>query len=146
MVTYSQVEFIYGAYCLYRASRPLRKGRSAYRRPMSTDFETMALHEPGVVYFTEYLSVSFQLTYLDELYGEHNGTARACVNRGYQALFSEHLGMKLGKLIESQPCIHRTFARLKDRRDVKGIVVRTLDFVIKAPPSPYYNSSIRTFT
>ena len=49
-------------------------------------------------YFTEYLSVLFQLTYLDELYGECNGTARACVNSGYQALFSpitERLGTRL---------------------------------------------------
>ena len=49
-------------------------------------------------YFTEYLSVLFQLTYLDELYGECNGTAHACVNSGYQALFSpitEHLGTRL---------------------------------------------------
>ena len=42
----------------------------------------------GAVYFTEYLSVLFQLTYLDKLYGECNGTASACVNSGYQALFS----------------------------------------------------------
>ena len=109
------------------------KAEVAYRCPTSTDFKTIASHEAGVVYFTEYLSVLFQLTYLDELYGERNGTARACVNSGYQALFSpitEHLGMRLGKLIESQPCIHRKFARLRDRRDLKGIVVRTLDFVI----------------
>ena len=33
----------------------------------STDFETMASNDAGVVYFTEYLSVLFQLTYLDEL-------------------------------------------------------------------------------
>ena len=39
----------------------------------------MASHDAGVVYFTEYLSVLFQLTYLDELYGECNGTARACL-------------------------------------------------------------------
>ena len=32
----------------------------------------MASHHAGVVYFTEYLSVLFQLTYLDELYGESN--------------------------------------------------------------------------
>ena len=50
----------------------------------STDFETMASHDAGVVYFTEYLSVLFQLTYLDELYGE----CSACTNSGYQALFS----------------------------------------------------------
>ena len=59
-----------GSYCLYRASRPLRKGRSSVSP--STDFETMASHHAGVVYFTEYLSVLFQLTYLDELYGESN--------------------------------------------------------------------------
>ena len=40
------------------------------------------------IYFTEYLSVLFQLTYLDELYGECNWTARKCVNSGYQALFT----------------------------------------------------------
>ena len=34
-----------GSYCLYRASRPLRKGVSP-----STDFETMASHDAGVVY------------------------------------------------------------------------------------------------
>ena len=48
----------------------------------------MASYDVGAVYFTEYLSVLFQLTYLDKLYGECNGTARACVNSGYQALFS----------------------------------------------------------
>lgn len=42
---------------LYRALRPLRKGRSNVSP--STDFETMALHDAGVVYFTEYLSVLF---------------------------------------------------------------------------------------
>ena len=55
-------------------------------------------HDVVAVYFTEYLSVLFQLTYLDELYGECNGTAHACVNSGYQALFSpitERLGMRL---------------------------------------------------
>ena len=37
-----------------------------------------------------------------------------------------------GKLIESQLRIRRMFARLRDRRDVKGlIVVLTLDFVTK---------------
>ena len=68
--------------------RILRKGRSGVLT--STDFETMASHDVGAVYFTvtEYLSVLFQLTYLDKLYGECNGTARACVNSGYQALFS----------------------------------------------------------
>ena len=72
---------------LYRASRPGRSGVSP-----STDFETMASHDAGVVYFTEYLSVLNQLAYsiyLAELYGECNGTARACVNSGYQALFSQ---------------------------------------------------------
>ena len=81
---------------LYHASRPLRKGRSSVLS--SKDFETIASHGAEVVYFTEYLSVLFQLMYLDELYGECNGTARACVNSGYQALFSpftEHLGMRL---------------------------------------------------
>ena len=84
---------------LYRASRSLRKGRSNV--PPSTDFETMTslpLHDAGVVYFTEYLSVLFQLTYLDELYGECNGTARACANSRYRALFSpitERLGTRL---------------------------------------------------
>ena len=85
-----------GSYCLYRASCPLWKGISGVSP--STDFETMASHDAGVVYFTEYLSVLFQLTYLDELYGECNGTVRACVNCGYQALFSpitERLGTRL---------------------------------------------------
>ena len=89
MVSYIRPGRIYlamGSYCLYRASRPLRKGRSGVLT--STDFETMASHDVGAVYFTEYLSVLFQLTYLDKLYGECNGTARACVNSGYQALFS----------------------------------------------------------
>ena len=45
----------------------------------------MASHDVKAVYFTKYLSVLFQLTYLDKLYGECNGTARAC---GYQVLFS----------------------------------------------------------
>ena len=49
---------------LYHASRPLQKGGSSV--PPSTDFETMASHDAGVVYFTEYLSVLFQLTYLNE--------------------------------------------------------------------------------
>ena len=46
-------------------------------------------------YSTEHLSVIFQLTYLDELYGECNRTA--CANSGYQAFFSpitKRLGMK----------------------------------------------------
>ena len=58
---------------LYRASRPLWKGKSD--ESPSTDFKTMASHDAGVVYFTEYLSVLFQLTYLDELYGECNGNS-----------------------------------------------------------------------
>ena len=85
-----------GSYCLYHALRPLRKGRSGVST--STDLETMASHDAGDVYFTEYLSVLFKLTYLDELYGECNGTARACMNSGYQALFSpitERLGTRL---------------------------------------------------
>ena len=97
MVTYGQVEFIYGVLLgLYRASRPLQKGRSGVSP--SRDFEIMASRDSGVVYFTEYLSELFQLTYLNELYGECNGTARACVNSGYQTIFSpitEHLGMRL---------------------------------------------------
>ena len=97
MVSYIRPGRIYlamGSYCLYRASRPLRSGVST-----STDFETMASNDVGAVYFTEYLSVLFQLTYLNELYRECNGTARACVNSGYQALFSpitERLGTRLG--------------------------------------------------
>ena len=86
MVSYIRPGRIYlamGSYCLYRDSRPLRKDRSSVST--STD---LASHDAGAVYFTEYLSVLFQLTYLDELYGECNGTARACVNSGYQALFS----------------------------------------------------------
>ena len=85
-----------GSYCLYRASCPLRKGRSGVLP--STNFETMASHDAGVVYFTEYMSVLFQLAYLDELYGECKGTAHACVNSGYQALFSpitKRLGTRL---------------------------------------------------
>ena len=85
-----------GSYCFYRASRPLRKGRSGVLP--STEFETMASPDTGVVYFTEYLSVLFQLTYLNELYRECNGTTRAYVNSGYQALFSaitERLGTRL---------------------------------------------------
>ena len=87
MVSYIRPGRIYlamGSYCLYRASCPLRKGRSGVLT--STDFETLASHDVGAVYFTEYLSVLFQLTYLDKLYGECNGTARACVNSGHQAL------------------------------------------------------------
>ena len=100
MVSYIWPGGIYlamGSYCLYRALHPLWKGRSGVST--STDFETMASHDAGAAYFTEYLSVLFQLTYLDELYGECNGTARACVNSGYQALFSpitERLGTRLG--------------------------------------------------
>ena len=89
LATYSQVEFIYLwglTYTVCIVLRILRKGRSGVLT--STDFETMASHDVGAVYFTEYLSVLFQLTYLDKLYGECNGTARACVNSGYQALFS----------------------------------------------------------
>ena len=44
----------------------------------------------------------FQRTYLDELYGECNGTAHTCVNSGYQALFSlitERLGTRLEHLV-----------------------------------------------
>ena len=82
---------------LYRASRQLPKSRSDVSP--STDFETMASHDSGVVYFTEYLSVLFQLKYLDELYGECSGTARACVNSGYQVLSpsTELLGTRLEK-------------------------------------------------
>ena len=88
-----------------------RKAEAAYRRPHTLkpwlelyifqltylNDETTALHDAGVVYFTEYLSVLFQLTYLNGLYGECNRTARACMNSGYQALFSLafHLGTKL---------------------------------------------------
>ena len=43
----------------------------------------MAPHDAAAVYFTEYLSVLFQLTILDELYGECNRIARACANSGY---------------------------------------------------------------
>ena len=80
---------------LYRASRQLPKSRSSVTP--STDFETMASHDAGVVYFTEYLSVLFQLTSLDELYRECSGTAHACVNCGYQALspITERLGTRL---------------------------------------------------
>ena len=74
----------------YRVSivplRPLRKGRSGLLP--STDFETTSSHDAGVVYYTEYLSMLFQLTYLDELCLECNGTAHTCVNSGYQVLFS----------------------------------------------------------
>ena len=69
MVSYIWPGRIYlamGSYCLYRASRSLRKGRSGVLT--STDFETMASHDVGAIYFTEYLSVLFQLTYLDKLY------------------------------------------------------------------------------
>ena len=85
-----------GSYCFYRASRPLQKGRSGVSP--SREFETMASPDAGVEYLTEYSSVLFQLTYLNELYGECNGTTRACVNSGYQALFSpitERLGTRL---------------------------------------------------
>ena len=60
--------FLWGLTVLYRALRPFRNGRSGVSS--SKDLVTMALHDAGVVYFTEYLSVLFQLTYLDELYGE----------------------------------------------------------------------------
>ena len=66
MVSYIRSGRIYlamGSYCLYRASRLLRKGRSGALT--STDFETMGSHDVGAVYFTEYLSVLFQLAYLD---------------------------------------------------------------------------------
>ena len=106
-------EVIPGLYCV---SRSLRKGRSGVSP--STDFETTSSHDAGVVYFTEYLSVLFQLTYLDELYGECNGTARACANSGYQAFFSpitEHLGMRLtrpaplGLKVVARTLIYTTF-------------------------------------
>ena len=51
MVTYGQVEF---SVDLYRVSRPLQKG--------ILPSETMASHDAGVVYFTEYFSALFQLT------------------------------------------------------------------------------------
>ena len=85
MVTYGQVKFSMGSYQVCIVLR-VHLGRSGL--PPSTDFETMALYDAGVVYFTEYLSVLFQLTYLDELYGECSRTACACANSGYQALFS----------------------------------------------------------
>jgi len=78
---------------LYRALCPLWKGRSSVSP--STDFETMALHNAGVVYFTEYLSVLF-LTCIS-MNNTENG-ARACVNSRYQVLFSpitERLGTRL---------------------------------------------------
>ena len=84
MVSYiwpGQIYLAMGSYCLYHASCLLQKGRSGVST--STDFETMASHDAGAVYFTKYLSVLVQLTYLDELYGECNGTAHICVNSGY---------------------------------------------------------------
>ena len=62
MVSYIRPGRIYlamGSYCLYRASHPLRKGRSGVL--MSSRLRTMASHDVGAVYFTEYLSVLFQL-------------------------------------------------------------------------------------
>ena len=86
----------YGVLPFVTCFASLRKGRSGVT--LSTNLETMVLHDAGVVYFTEYLSVLFQLTYLNELYGECSVTACACVNSGYQALFSpitEPLGTRL---------------------------------------------------
>ena len=94
MVSYIRPGRIYLAmwsYCLYRALRPLRKGRSGVLT--STDFKTMASHDAGAVYFIEYLSVLFQLTYLDKLYGECNGTAR--IPGALLPNYQERLGMRL---------------------------------------------------
>ena len=108
MVTYADTarsNLFMGSYCLYRASRPLQKGGSS-----TSPSTTMASRDAGAVYFTEYLSVLFQLTYLDELYGECNGTAHACVNSEYQALFSERLRTRLqllGHHFDWQKCIFR---------------------------------------
>ena len=60
-----------------------------------------ASRDAGVEYFTEYL---FQLMYLNELHGECNGTAHACVNSGYQALFSP-ITEYLGTTILLQVCV-----------------------------------------
>ena len=81
-----------------------RKAEAAGVSP-SPDFETMASHDAGVVYFTKYLSVLFQLTYLDELCGECNGTAHACVNSGYQALFSPITKRQGTRLFWPLPCL-----------------------------------------
>ena len=64
-----------------------------------------------------HLSVLFhdQLTYLDELNGKCNGTARACVNSGYQALFSpitEHLGTRLVLYTRPDACHKGTHSAL----------------------------------
>ena len=66
MVTYGQVKFSMGS--SYQVCIVLRVHLGRSGLPPSTDFETMALSDAGVVYFTEYLSVLFQLTYLDELW------------------------------------------------------------------------------
>ena len=63
----------------------------------------MAPHDAAAVYFTEYLSVLFQLTILDELYGKCNTTARACANSGYQALFSP-ITVRLGTRLLVRDC------------------------------------------
>ena len=120
--------YIMARMCLYGKIRPGRislgsyrvcivlyvhfgKAEAAYRHPQISN------HDAGVVYFTEYLSVLFhdQLTYLDELNGECNGTARACVNSGYQALFSpitEHLGTRLVLYTRPDACHKGTHSAL----------------------------------
>ena len=87
MATYGQVEFSMKFYRLYRASRPLRKGRSSVSP--STESETVASHDAAVIYFTKYLSMLFQLAYLNELCRKCSGTAHACTNNRYmyQVLF-----------------------------------------------------------
>ena len=64
--------------------------------------------KPGMcVFLCHYLHV--QLTYLNELYGECNGTARACTKSGHQVLLSdffECLGMRIIYYIHVSMYIH----------------------------------------
>ena len=54
-----------------------RKAEAAYRHPHTWKLWPRMMLESYI------LPNIFQLTYVDELYGECNGTARACANSGY---------------------------------------------------------------
>ena len=86
------------SYRLYRASLRVyfRKAcRSGVSPP--TVWHRLRNHGPTCCCSRIFVRV-ISLAYLDELYGECNGTARTCANSGYQTFFSqitEHLGTRL---------------------------------------------------
>ena len=91
---------------------PLRFHRLAFQAPHSTIEQSYVVYpkvvKPGMcVFLCHYLHV--QLTYLNELYGECNGTARACTKSGHQVLLSdffECLGMRIIYYIHVSMYIH----------------------------------------